>query len=119
MAKPSKFPKWATTQVEDPVSKQNNFSEPPDSKKQTGWDRLEYPPRQWLNWLFRVINQWIEWLDGNRGQLDTFNVADLPSASDRGIGHMVYVLDETGGSVPAFSDGSDWRRVTDRNIVSS
>ena len=31
---------------------------------------------------------------------------------------MVYVLDETGGAVPAFSDGTDWRRVTDRVVIS-
>ncbi len=31
---------------------------------------------------------------------------------------MVFVTDENGGAVPAFSDGSDWRRVTDRAVVS-
>jgi hypothetical protein len=31
---------------------------------------------------------------------------------------MIFVPDETGGAVPAFSDGANWRRVTDRNIVS-
>ena len=33
-------------------------------------------------------------------------------------GELIYVSDETGGSVIAFSDGTDWRRVTDRAIVS-
>lgn len=31
---------------------------------------------------------------------------------------QVLVTDETGGAVPAFSDGTDWRRVTDRSVVS-
>jgi hypothetical protein len=31
---------------------------------------------------------------------------------------MIYVSDETGGAVMAFSDGTNWRRVTDRQIVS-
>jgi hypothetical protein len=31
---------------------------------------------------------------------------------------MIYVSDETGGSVMAFSDGSNWRRITDRAVVS-
>lgn len=31
---------------------------------------------------------------------------------------MVICSNETGGLVPAFSDGTNWRRVTDRNIVS-
>jgi hypothetical protein len=33
-------------------------------------------------------------------------------------GAIVYVSDETGGAVIAFYDGTDWRRVTDRVVVS-
>ena len=33
-------------------------------------------------------------------------------------GAMVFCTDESGGSVPAFYDGSNWRRVTDRAVVS-
>ena len=47
---------------------------------------------------------------------DSFTVSALPSASQPG--QMIYVSDETGGSVMAFSDGSNWRRITDRAIVS-
>ena len=47
---------------------------------------------------------------------DSFVVASLPSAAQPG--QMIYVSDETGGSVMAFSDGSNWRRITDRTIVS-
>lgn len=31
---------------------------------------------------------------------------------------LVSVINEVGGKVPAFSDGTDWRRVTDRAVVS-
>ena len=48
--------------------------------------------------------------------LPSYTVATLPSASP--AGQMIYVSDETSGGVPAFSDGTNWRRVTDRNIVS-
>ena len=47
---------------------------------------------------------------------DSFVVASLPSATQPG--QMIYVSDETDGSVMAFSDGSNWRRITDRAIVS-
>lgn len=49
--------------------------------------------------------------------LVSYTVATLPSAATyvRGV---VYVSDETGGAVPAFSDGTNWRRVTDRAVVS-
>lgn len=43
--------------------------------------------------------------------------ASLPPAITN-TGGMVYVTDEAGGAVPAFSDGTNWRRVTDRAIVS-
>jgi hypothetical protein len=33
-------------------------------------------------------------------------------------GAMVFCTDESGGSIPAFYDGSNWRRVTDRAVVS-
>lgn len=48
--------------------------------------------------------------------LQGFVVASLPAASPGG--QMIYVTDEAGGAVPAFSDGVNWRRVTDRAIVS-
>lgn len=49
-------------------------------------------------------------------ELPSYTVATLPSATQPG--QMIYVSDETGGAVPAFSDGTNWRRVTDRAIVS-
>lgn len=49
--------------------------------------------------------------------LPEFTVATLPSAADNKR-MVIYVSNETGGAVPAFSDGVNWRRVTDRNVVS-
>lgn len=43
-------------------------------------------------------------------------VTDLPASAHRGA--WIYVTDEVGGAVPAFSDGTNWRRCTDRAIVS-
>ena len=48
--------------------------------------------------------------------LKSYTVGTLPSAAT--AGGMIYVSNETGGAVPAFSDGTNWRRVTDRTIVS-
>lgn len=47
----------------------------------------------------------------------SYTVATLPSASTY-AGSMIYVSNETGGATIAFSDGTNWRRVQDRNIVS-
>ncbi len=53
---------------------------------------------------------------GDALQLTIHTVSDLPSAASW-AGAMIYVSDETGGGVPAFSDGTNWRRVTDRAVV--
>lgn len=53
---------------------------------------------------------------GRPVELGQFVVATLPRAT--GQPSLIYVADESGGAVPAFSDGSDYRRVTDRAIVS-
>lgn len=52
---------------------------------------------------------------GQQSQLTSYTVATLPAATT--AGGMIYVSDETGGAVPAFSDGTDWRRFTDRAVV--
>lgn len=48
----------------------------------------------------------------------SYSVAALPSAATNGAGAIIFVSDETGGAVLAFSDGTNWRRVTDRAIIS-
>jgi hypothetical protein len=47
--------------------------------------------------------------------LPTFSASALPSVSP--AGQMIFVPDDQGGAVPAFSDGTVWRRVTDRTVV--
>ena len=55
---------------------------------------------------------------GLPAKLPSTTVGTVPSASAAGAGSMIYVSDESGGAVLAFSDGTDWRRVTDRAVVS-
>ncbi len=46
----------------------------------------------------------------------THNKASLPSASPAGL--QIYVPDDVGGTTMAFSDGTAWRRFSDRNVIS-
>lgn len=46
-----------------------------------------------------------------------YTVAALPPAG-AGAGQIIHVTDASGGAVLAFSDGTNWRRVTDRAVVS-
>jgi Protein of unknown function (DUF2793) len=48
--------------------------------------------------------------------LANYAKASLPPAT--GPTRLIYVTDDVGGAVPAFNDGANWRRVTDRNVIS-
>lgn len=47
----------------------------------------------------------------------SYTVGTVPAAGSH-TGAIVYVSDETGGAIPAFSDGTNWRRMTDRAVIS-
>lgn len=49
--------------------------------------------------------------------LGSYSTASLPSASNSGAGAMIFVSDAVGGSIPAFSDGVNWLRCTDRSVI--
>lgn len=48
----------------------------------------------------------------------SYTVASAPSASASGTGAMIYVSNESGGATMAFSDGANWRRMSDRAVIS-
>jgi hypothetical protein len=48
-------------------------------------------------------------------KLPSYIVAGLPSPSI--VGLMAFATNAAGGSIPVFSDGTNWRRVDDRTIV--
>lgn len=51
-------------------------------------------------------------------KVGSYTVATVPSASGDGAGSHIFVTDETGGATGAYSDGTNWRRYSDRAIVS-
>jgi hypothetical protein len=51
-------------------------------------------------------------------RVGSYTVATVPGAGAVGAGAIIYVSDETDGAVLAFSDGTSWRRVTDRAVIS-
>ena len=81
--------------------------------------------RDWASWagqvqqiLTPILTRLEEsfFRQGRTLELASFTVAALPSATK--AGKVIYVSNEAGGAVLAFSDGTNWRRVTDRAIVS-
>jgi hypothetical protein len=49
-------------------------------------------------------------------KLPVYTVGGVPSAA--AAGQLVYISNESGGAVLAFTDGANWRRVTDRAVIS-
>ena len=66
-------------------------------------------------WQFQVF---IDAVVGELNRNDAiYSVATVPPV-DKNEGRLIYVSDESGGATMAFSDGTDWRRVQDRAIIS-
>jgi hypothetical protein len=72
----------------------------------------------YLNFIDDLVEKLNSKLFGNQITLDTYTVATLPTVPDVTAPGLIFVSDETGGAIPAFSDGTNWRRVSDRAIVS-
>jgi hypothetical protein len=67
--------------------------------------------------VMRITNNGALSIAGPNAQyiLPSHSAASLPLGTQGG---MIFVPDETGGPVPAYYDGTNWRRVTDGAIVS-
>lgn len=61
--KPDQYPDWATDDVVNPISGQNNVATPPTEYNDFGWTLYQKPPRQWFNWLGRYTGFWVRYLD--------------------------------------------------------
>ena len=49
---------------------------------------------------------------------DSYTVSEAGNITGMSAGDMIFVSDETGGATMAFYDGSNWRRVQDRAVIS-
>ena len=74
--------------------------------------------QQWARQLSQQVERMLNGIvaDINASPVRAYTVATLPSPTE--TKRVILVLDETGGAVLAFNDGTDWRRVTDRAVVS-
>lgn len=78
----------------------------------------------WLADFAQQIETEIE-INAREITIPVYTVSTVPSATlsysgntTLGYSKWIFVTDETGGAVPAFTDGAAWRRCTDRAIVS-
>lgn len=74
---------------------------------------------QALDYVTMLVQQVLDITRGGGSwlTLPTFTVSTLPSAFTAAPA-FIYVRDASGGGIPCFSDGTNWRRVDTREIVS-
>lgn len=74
----------------------------------------QYP--DWKTWASALIRALLTPDSQEVLQLRPIPKARVPSAKQAGL--LIYVPDATGGAVPCFSDGTNWRRVSDLTVLS-
>ncbi len=47
----------------------------------------------------------------------SYSKDELPPVTSESTPGLIFVSDATGGAVPAFNDGTNWRRVNDLSII--
>jgi hypothetical protein len=109
------FPRWASETVLNPISSEANVYEPPEQKKDLGWDLYDVPPRQYFNWLERQTGLALEYLDYHSNRPKIYTIDTLPAAADN-VAQIVFVSDSNGG-ILAYSNGTVWKNVTTGNTV--
>ncbi len=60
MAKPTSKPNWTVGNPDFGTVTQ----EPTAGEKQTGWLPNQRPPREWMNWLFFNLGEWLDYFEG-------------------------------------------------------
>ncbi len=114
---PSAYPDWAMLDLVDPISGSNNCIEPPPEKKQYGTSYAGVLERNFLNWMFRTISSWIKFLDTRLHTPQSFAKSTKPNAPEVSAGKIIYIQDLGDGGSMAFSDGTNWRKVSDNTII--
>lgn len=81
-------------------------------------DKPIFPSPMMLLYMDDLTSKLNAFLLGEVVGLTSYTVAGLPTVPGINRPGLIYVSDAIGGPVPAFSDGINWRRVTDKAIVS-
>lgn len=115
--KPTKFVDFALNDIVDTQGRPNKL-DVPTALVDDGWTFNQSADRQTVNELFNLYGLWTRYFEERTNKAESSTVALLPAAGTAGAGSIIFVTDETGGPVLAYSDGTDWRRVTDGNVVS-
>jgi hypothetical protein len=113
--RPDKYPDWALEDITEPVVaddgkivQQANVYEPPQVKKNYGILNNTTMGRQWFNWLFRYVDNWIKYLDDPAPSM----VSELPDPKNFPLGKEIFITDikvQGFNGVKVYNDGERWR----------
>jgi hypothetical protein len=80
--KPTDAPAWATSDIVDGTSGQNNKVKPPGAYETGGWSYQEKPARNYDNWVKWNLSEWVNYLDTATVRGPTYKIAASDSATD-------------------------------------
>ena len=112
--RPTKYPDWALTDTV--LGGEPNKIDPPSGKVQVGWSPGDIVPNNWLNSLQNSYGIWTRYLDSKVNPVLILNQSK-PRASSVTAGTQIYISDLGAGGCIAFSDGTNWRKVSDNTII--
>ena len=102
---PSTIPYWATQDQIDSVTLQNNVLTPPPEMQNYGWQHLQFPPRNWFNWLGRWTGNWIAYLAQQDSQSVVADGSGLTKVVNNVTGGLVVVWVVDTGDATKFYNG--------------
>ena len=76
MARPSTYLNWI------PTGSAAYITQPSAGTLSSGWTGQQSPPYQYMNWLFYMIDQWIQYLDSYESNLSAAEVSALSNILD-------------------------------------
>lgn len=92
--RPEVFPDFATDDLNNPGP---NVVEPSLELKTSGWLDGQKPPREYFNWLHRLTNNWLKYLDNRAvyGEMGVIEMSVQYSASSQTVSASFYKRSNT------------------------
>jgi len=100
--KPTKLPRWADVPGIG-ADGQAHVAEPPEGRKDDGWQWKEKPPRQWFNWLLNLTYEWLGWISQ---WIDNVNSSDIVNDSSVAGTDVTEALDTLEGDILQIAGSS-------------
>lgn len=97
MAKPAIVPRFASSDLLDPTTSENNVQEPSSQAKDYGWIPAFIEPfRGWMNWLHRYYYLWLNYIDTELEPQVTTNTGNIATNTSNIATNAADILTNSG-----------------------